>query len=239
MKRECMNSRFSCPNCETIRDAEIVERQEQVTIKGREVTFKAQLTRCLTCGDEFDTPEQLDRNLEAAREAYARLYDAPTPEQLVTLRSRYGASQKAFGMILGFGELTMNCYEQGAAPSPPNRLLLKLAENPVYFRAMYDMNSGRIGAIQRQRVESSGEMQAAQSWKGLEALAGALTVVQREKIEACAVKTEKTVLELIKSYVSTASFKDYSNLMNDATWQEGVPLPVTSESQDLDFQVAL
>jgi DNA-binding transcriptional regulator YiaG len=95
------------------------------------------------------------RDVETAREAYARLYASPSPRDLVSLRARYGASQKAFGVILGFGELTMNSYEKGAYPAPPNRLLLKLAADPGIFKAMYDINKERIGATQRRRIEKS------------------------------------------------------------------------------------
>ena len=61
---------------------------------------------------------QLDANLEAAREAYARLYESPTAEDIIKLRSEYGASQKAFGLILGLGELTINSYEHGSSLGP-------------------------------------------------------------------------------------------------------------------------
>ena len=164
-----MTEQMSCPTCETVRDVEPVERDETVTVKGRPVTFRARAWRCATCMTEFETPAQLDANLDAAREAYAKTYEAISAEQLVALRARYGASQKAFGFILGFGELTMNSYEQGAIPAPANRLLLKLAENPVHFRAMYEINHSRIGALQRRRIESSQGYRSAAGWKGLEA----------------------------------------------------------------------
>jgi putative zinc finger/helix-turn-helix YgiT family protein len=165
-----MNERMSCPTCETVRDVELVERDETATLKGRPVTFRARAWRCGTCMTEFETPAQLDANLDAAREAYARTYDAVSAEQIVALRARYGASQKAFGFILGFGELTINSYEQGAIPAPPNRLLLKLAENPVHFRAMYEINCSPIGALQRRRIESSQGYKSIVDWQDLEAL---------------------------------------------------------------------
>ncbi len=161
-----MPDKLSCPNCESLRDVELIVREEKATIKGREVGFPARFYRCKTCGEEIETPDQLDENLNEAREAYARIYEAPSPAQIVALRKKYGASQKAFGLILGFGELTMNSYEQGASPDSTNRLLLKLAENPKIFRAMYDINSGRIGVIQRQRIESSEAFQLAKSRAG-------------------------------------------------------------------------
>ncbi|MGA2640521.1 MAG: type II TA system antitoxin MqsA family protein [Spirochaetia bacterium] len=161
-----MSERRQCPQCERVRHVVLIEREEIVTIKGREVRFNAQAYRCSQCGEQFEAAGQLDRNLDAAREAYARMYDSPTPAQLVALRSRYGASQKAFGLILGFGELTVNSYEQGALPDSANRLLLKLAENPAVFKAMYDLNSMRIGRLQRQRIESSVGFRSAQPWGG-------------------------------------------------------------------------
>ncbi len=213
-----MTEQMSCPNCEALRDVEKISRDETLSIKGRAVTFRAEAYRCSLCGEEFETPSQLDSNLDAAREAYSRTYESFTPEQLVAVRARYGASQKAFGMILGFGELTMNSYEKGTLPDPPNRLLLKLAENPIHFRAMYQVNSSRIGALQRQRIESSEGYRSADSWQGLEALGAALTPIQREKIEACAARGGKSIVQQVIAWVSEASFVDYSRLVNAAVW---------------------
>jgi len=136
-----------CPRCGTTRDVDIVEREEKVTIRGREVPFTAGFSRCMTCGEEFEAPGQLDANLAAAREAYARLYESPKPEELVALRTRYGASQKAFSIILGFGELTMNSYESGSSPDSTNRLLLKLAAKPYIFKAMDTIHKNRKRSI--------------------------------------------------------------------------------------------
>jgi putative zinc finger/helix-turn-helix YgiT family protein len=218
MKRENMTSQMACPRCEMNRDAEAFEREETVTISGRDVAFKAQLSRCTVCSEEFEAPGQLDANLAAAREAWSRLYESPVPAALVELRNKYGASQKAFGLVLGLGALTMNTYEQGSAPDSANRLLLKLAENPVFFSAMYVVNSQRIGAIQRRRIESSPGYRLAGSWTGLEALAASLTAVQRAKVEACAESGQQSVLQQVVTYVSAGSFEEYSNLIRGATW---------------------
>lgn len=213
-----MTTRLPCSRCATTRDTEVVQREEKVTIQGREVSFTAHFSRCTTCGEEFEGRGQLDANLAAAREAYARLYESPTPEALVALRSKYNASQKAFGMVLGFGELTMNSYEQGGTPDPTNRLLLKLAADSHIFKAMYDINKGRIGAIQRQRIESSEGFRTALRWDGLSALSAALTPLQQEKIEICAECYERTVQEQVADYIGAASFMAYSHLYSVADY---------------------
>jgi len=232
-----MTESMSCPACETIRDVELIECEEKVTIKGREVSFLAHLYRCRSCGEEFEAPGQLDQNLDAAREAYARLYQTLSPDELVALRAKYGASQKAFGLILGFGELTMNSYEKGASPDSPNRLLLKLAENPVCFKEMYDQNKARIGATQRQRIESSEGYKAVLSWSGLEAIASALTTIQRSKIEAYAYTYSRSIPQQIIKYVDAASFRDYSRLMLETSWPAGTTQVISPQAANPNMEL--
>ena len=84
------------------------------------------------------------------------LEESVSPEKIISIRESYNASQKAFGLILGMGELTINSYEQGKSiPMSSNRLLLHLSENPLIFFEMYERNKNKIGAIQRERIEAS------------------------------------------------------------------------------------
>lgn len=230
-----MSNRLPCSRCGTTREVGIVEREEQVTIKGKEISFIARFSRCRTCGNEFEASGQLDANLDAAREAYARLYESPSPEALVALRARYNASQKAFGAILGFGELTMNGYESGNTPDSTNRLLLKLAADPIIFKAMYAINSGKIGTTQRRRIEDSPGFKAASSWDGLEALSRELTGLQRSKVEECAAHAGRTISEQIAFYVGDASFRDYSSLMKGITWSTGTTQDIDTKSEVVNF----
>ena len=95
-----MSDRLPCSRRGVTRDIEIVEREEQVTIRGKEVSFIAHYSRCTTCGNEFETSGQLDAD-------------------------------------------------------------------PIIFKAMYAINSGKIGATQRRRIEDSPGYKAAASWDGL------------------------------------------------------------------------
>jgi putative zinc finger/helix-turn-helix YgiT family protein len=144
-----------CPRCEANRRVDLVSHNDHVTINGQEISFAAQSYRCRECGEEFDSMETLDKNLESARDTYDRLFKTPTCDEIVALRAEYNASQKAFGLLLGFGELTMNSYEQGAMPDNTHRLLLRLAKSTHIFREIYAENKHKIGAIQRKCIESS------------------------------------------------------------------------------------
>jgi putative zinc finger/helix-turn-helix YgiT family protein len=176
--------KMSCPDCEAVRDVEEVHSREHVSIKGKEVEFDAVACKCTVCGKTFETMEQMDANLLAAREAYTAKYEAVTPDFVRNLREKYNASQKAFGLILGMGELTINSYEAGkAVPSSTNRLLLQLAEHPLVFCEMYEKNKDKIGMTQRKRIESSACYTSVCRWGGIETLYQRLSAQERDELE--------------------------------------------------------
>lgn len=115
--------------------------------------------------------QMMDENLLTARETYELLEDSVSPAKIIAIRESYNASQKAFGLILGMGELTINSYEHGKSiPMSSNRLLLHLSENPLIFFEMYERNKNKIGAIQRERIESSEAFKNYKKSGGLENL---------------------------------------------------------------------
>ncbi len=58
-----------CAMCEAVREVQLIERAETVTVKGQTITFTACFYKCLTCGEEFETHMQMAKNLAAARQA--------------------------------------------------------------------------------------------------------------------------------------------------------------------------
>jgi putative zinc finger/helix-turn-helix YgiT family protein len=210
-----------CPQCETLEQCEIVNKTETVTIKGMDVSFDAVLTRCTVCGCEFEDAGQLDANLTSAREAWESLYACPTPAQICNLRKHYDASQKAFGFILGFGELTINSYEKGSVPDSTNRLLLKLAGNPAIFKAMYEINKDKLGAVQRRRIEASAGYREALAWQGAEGLWSELAVKQQEMLSHIVNGTGKNVVGQANGYIELGILRDYSAMVQKNGWTPG------------------
>ena len=219
-KRECtMSEKMPCPNCAQLREVALTERNETVTIKGKEVTFPARFSRCIHCGEEFENPEQLDANLLAAREAYKARYESISPDALRELRAGYGASQKAFGLILGFGELTINTYEQGGVPTEPNRNLLRLARDPRVFRMLFEANKDKIGALQRRRIEGSAGFRQAAQWDGVEGLYDALSEEKRRTVEEAASRREMEIPRLVGTFLlPTLNREKLAVLQND--WED-------------------
>jgi putative zinc finger/helix-turn-helix YgiT family protein len=145
----------ACPRCEAMRPVERLILEGTTLVRGESVRAELEHFRCTVCGTEYDTALSMERNLEAAYAAYRERHSIIAPAEIRALRECYGASQKAFGIILGFGELTINSYEQGALPADANANLLRLVENPEDFRRLYESRKGLIGPTQRKRIEAA------------------------------------------------------------------------------------
>lgn len=208
--------KLSCPYCEAVHDVEEIKREESMLLKGKTVNYQAVHYRCANCHEVFDSPQMMDQNLIAAREAYDLLENSVTPEKIISIRESYNASQKAFGLILGMGELTINSYEQGKSiPMSSNRLLLHLSENPLIFFEMYERNKNKIGEIQREKIESSQAFKKCNKWGGLENLYNHLSETDREVIEnrtsVSGSSVTHIIADMIKNEIDKPSFNVYTD----------------------------
>ena len=150
-----MIKKMSCPDCEKEVKVSEIQKETNVVINGKNVSFLAPMYKCSICGAEFQTMEQLEESLKLGKAAAEKKEDDLTPEKIISIREKYNASQKAFAIILGMGELTINKYEQGEKPSSSNRMLLLLSEDPACFYKMYEINKYKIGALQKEKIEHS------------------------------------------------------------------------------------
>lgn len=150
-----MIKEMSCPDCEKIVVVSEIRKETNVVIKGKNISFLVPMYKCSVCGSEFQTMEQLEESLKLGKQSAAYAENELTPEKIISIREKYNASQKAFAMILGMGELTINKYEQGEKPSSSNRMLLLLSQDPGCFYKMYEINKYKIGDVQKEKIEHS------------------------------------------------------------------------------------
>lgn len=153
-----MIKKMSCPDCEKVVEVSQIEKETNVVINEKSVSFMTPMYKCLKCGAEFQSMEQLEKSLKLGRQAAEKNQNELTPEKIIAIREKYNASQKAFAIILGMGELTINKYEQGEKPSSSNRMLLLLSDDPACFYKMYEINKNKIGEIQKKKIEHSSEL---------------------------------------------------------------------------------
>ena len=208
--------KIPCPYCETVHNVKKIKRIENIIFKERLVEYEAIHFECCKCHECFDSAEMMDKNLLSAREAYEAKYESVSPQRIVSIREKYNASQKAFGLILGMGELTINSYESGKSiPDSTNRLLLQLAEQPLIFSEMYSRNKNKIGKLQRERIESSAAYNNCCKWGGLEKLYNSLSESERINIEGKTYiegdNVSQIVVDMVKAEINKPSFDIYND----------------------------
>ena len=228
--------KMPCPYCESIHDVKEIKRTESIRFKEKLVTYEAVHYEC--SHESFDSAEMMDKNILAARESYERVYENVTPEKIISIRENYNASQKAFGLILGMGELTINSYESGKSiPTSTNKLLLQLAEHPLIFFEMYKRNMNKIGKLQREKIETSKAFMDCYRWGGLEKLHKNLSESERQNIENKTYFSGDTVsqivTDMVKAEINKTNFDIYSDSHNIETVSQKI------ESAEVDFNVGV
>jgi len=141
-----------CPYCGTVQNAKTISRIETYTYKGETISLSHELSVCTVCGTEMATAQQAGDSLIAVREAYRGRHDLISPDEIRSIRERYGAGQKPFGIVLGLGESTIANYERGELPTAANSNLIRLMDDPHAFRTLFEERRELIGPTQQKRI---------------------------------------------------------------------------------------
>jgi putative zinc finger/helix-turn-helix YgiT family protein len=148
-----------CPYCEKTTNIHIKSVREIYEIKGVKIPIKSKHSECGECGRDFATKEQMQEATLSGHAAYRRAADIVSPEEIIRMREKYGASQKAFAKILDLGELTVNSYEQGALVSKSISNLIRFMENTDNFMVLFNKKRPELSAMQIRRIDTALEHQ--------------------------------------------------------------------------------
>jgi putative zinc finger/helix-turn-helix YgiT family protein len=119
-----------CPNCEKEQDLDLIQSQEEIEVRGELISVSAKYYRCRTCGDEFEDPGSNDDPLDKAYREYRSRHGMLQPEDIRSLRKKYGLTQHEFAKLLGWGLATLSRYENGALQDEAHDKTLRLALEP-------------------------------------------------------------------------------------------------------------
>jgi putative zinc finger/helix-turn-helix YgiT family protein len=149
-----------CPICEDKREIKIVKKSEKSNIRGRTIKADSIYSVCTHCGNEFSSPGQMDTSLTNAYNEYRKLEKVIFPDEIVRIRKKYGASQKAFAKILDLGELAINSLELGSLPPQSMSDLIRLMDKPGNFSRLFYKNKKHLSLTQVKKIESCLEKQS-------------------------------------------------------------------------------
>ena len=132
--------RAICPNCETIRDLHRETRDECIEVRGEQVIVSSSVLRCDFCNIEFDDPSSSVDVLETAYRKFRELKGYMQPEEIKSMRSEYGITQKELSCLLGWGSVTISRYENGALQDEAHNNLLRIVSNNESFADYIERN---------------------------------------------------------------------------------------------------
>ena len=147
-----MKGRF-CPNCEGYTKATLGLEKEVCNVRGEPIEIEAEVAICQKCGSKIFEEERDSRNLEKAYGQYRQIHKLLSPDEIRTIRGKYGLSQRALSRLLGWGEITIHRYESGAVQDNVHNSTLRLIEDPRNMQNIFEANRNKLPAYTEARLE--------------------------------------------------------------------------------------
>lgn len=119
-------------------NATLVYETKEVEFRGSKYTVTSCYYKCDITGEEFTTTEQDELWITQIHNQYREKYGIPYPDEILSMREKYGLSCAKMSKILGFGENQYNLYEKGLLPNESNGKTLFSIQDPKVFRALVE-----------------------------------------------------------------------------------------------------
>lgn len=142
-----------CPNCEKETKINLVKRIENIEVRGEQIEVSSEFFECLECREEFVNTKGVD-SLDIAYREYRRLHVMLQPEEIRDWRKGYGLTQKELSLLLGWGEVSLSRYENGALQDEAHEKLLRLAMEPHNLLKLINDTPSALKDEKRERITS-------------------------------------------------------------------------------------
>jgi putative zinc finger/helix-turn-helix YgiT family protein len=120
----------------------ILQREERkLTFRKEEFQVLYHYYLCADSGEQFTSTELDEINLNQLYNEYRQKYNLPFPDEIKSIREKYGLSAVKMSEALGFGVNVYRNYENGEVPNESNGKLLKLANDPRIFREIVEQSA--------------------------------------------------------------------------------------------------
>lgn len=125
-----------CPLCGG--PATLVEEPHSMRMGDRPVTFTDRFYRCSRCGEEYLNGEMMDDSQRRATAVIRAEDGLLAPDEIVSLRKKYGLTQAQLERLIGAGEKTVVRWERGtvAQNKTADTLLRVLLDHPEVVAAL-------------------------------------------------------------------------------------------------------
>lgn len=124
------NGKKCCPFCfkKTIWDE--VKEKKNINVRGELFSVDVCYFVCKKCKGEFRNMSYPQDPLDQAYREYRKRHKLLQPEEILNFRSSSGLTQKELSSLLGWGDVTISRYENGALQEIGHDKFLRLAMDP-------------------------------------------------------------------------------------------------------------
>jgi putative zinc finger/helix-turn-helix YgiT family protein len=139
---------------------EMSEHKEVRTLTFRKESFEIQyyFYRCEDTNEEFESLKQNELNVTQLYNQFRIKHKLPFPEEIKSIREKYGLSVTKMASILGFGANVYRNYESGEVPNESNSRLIELIKDPEEFRKLVLLSETLEGHEQLQLLRRIDEL---------------------------------------------------------------------------------
>ncbi|MDD3819306.1 MAG: DNA-binding protein, partial [Actinomycetota bacterium] len=102
---------YNCPLCEKKHKLEVFEENTTTLIKNDSVEYNELFYYCPESDEEFYPEDILNQNLIRAMDKYRETHGLLTSSEIKEIRKYYKLNQKEFSNLLGWGDITIQRYE--------------------------------------------------------------------------------------------------------------------------------
>lgn len=149
-----------CPNCEKETKINFVKTIEKIKVRGEQIEVPSEFFECLECREEFVNTKGVD-SLDMAYREFRRLHGMLQPEEIRDWRKSHGLTQKELSALLGWGEVSLCRYENGALQDEAHEKLFRLAMEPHNLLRLINDAPSALKDEKRERIIT--ELKAAES----------------------------------------------------------------------------
>jgi DNA-binding transcriptional regulator YiaG len=96
---------------------------------------------CEDSEEQFTTTGLDELNINQLYNQYRDKFNIPFPDEIISIRQKYGLSAARMSEVLGFGINSYRQYEAGEMPSVANAKLIQMVDNPQIFIEMIELCS--------------------------------------------------------------------------------------------------
>ena len=141
-----------CPTCDGLSEIEVRSMDESFQVRGEKVDIKSEVATCNECGSKVFNQELDGRNLTLVYSTYRKKHNLLSPTDIVCIRKKYSLSQRALALLLEWGEVTVNRYENGAIQDPAHDEVLMFISEPRNMKRLFEKNNHLLSKTTRERA---------------------------------------------------------------------------------------